>query len=103
MTYLPEVTTNIRSKNAGPFSVTFDIFFDSDEAFTRYSDDPGLQPLALSKMFNVPSQLISRYALPSLNVVKFSIPRRAPQGGPLERDMHCGQLYVALLKLKLKD
>jgi len=36
-----------------------------------------------------------------LNVVKISYARTAPQGGMVERDMHCGQQFVRLLDVRL--
>ena len=44
---------------------------------------------------------VKRFAVDGLNVVKLSYPRREPQGGVVERDMHGGQQYVPLLDVEL--
>jgi hypothetical protein len=44
---------------------------------------------------------VKRFSVPSLNVVKISYARATPQGGEVERDMHCGQQFVRLLDVQL--
>ena len=86
MTTVREVCHHVRSKNAGPYWVTLDLFFDGPESFAKYSQSPAL---------------VKRFPVPSLNVVKISYARATPQGGEVERDMHCGQQYVRLLDVQL--
>ncbi|QNA82886.1 DUF4387 domain-containing protein [Sphingomonas sp. So64.6b] len=92
---------HVRSKNAGPFWITLDLFFADRQAFDLYADDASLGAAAIARLFEVDAGLIKRFALPDLFVVKLSYPRAVPQGGYLERDMHGGQQYVRLLDLEL--
>lgn len=92
---------HVRSKNAGPFWITLDLFFADRQAFDRYADDASLGAAAIGRLFEVDAGLIKRFSLPDLFVVKLSYPRAVPQGGYLERDMHGGQQYVRLLDLEL--
>jgi len=101
MVKLHEVCHQVRSKNAGPFWVTVDLFFDGPENYARYKDSPGLSAAAVAKVFGVDASLVKRFAVDSLSVVKLSYPRKAPQGGTVERDMHSGQQYVRLLDTPL--
>jgi Domain of unknown function (DUF4387) len=39
----------------------------------------------------------------ALNVVKITYMRASPQGGVVERDMHCGQQFVRLLDVELGE
>lgn len=94
-----EVCRFIRSKNAGPYWITLDFFFDTLESFDRYAEAEALQPTSIANIFNVPSELVKRQSLRSLQVVKLSYPRPEPQGGVVERDMHGGQQFVRLLDL----
>ena len=48
MPKLSEVCHDIRSKNAGPFWITVDLFFNGREAFDRYAAISALQPPALA-------------------------------------------------------
>lgn len=101
MPRLRDVTRYVRSKNAGPFWITVDIFFDGPETFARYSDDPAIGVDAFAELFGASAQQVKRFPIESLNVVKLSYPRRDPQGGVVERDMHGGQQYVPLLDVEL--
>ena len=44
MTTLGELARLIRSKNAGPFELTFDIMFDDEETFERVKKSGALSP-----------------------------------------------------------
>ncbi len=86
MTTLAELAVKIRSKNAGPFWLTIDIFCSAQSDYeqackiadnTRVAQALGVQP-----------DEIKRYELPDLNVLKFSLPRPEIQGTSFDRDMH---------------
>lgn len=101
MTTVKDVCRHVRSKNAGPYWVTFDLFFDGPESFAKYQDSPALGPPLFERLFGADPTLVRRYPVPDLNVVKISYARTAPQGGMVERDMHCGQQFVRLLDVRL--
>ena len=84
----------VRSKNAGPFWVTIDIFCGTREAFERVS--AGLDTAAVARLYGTEPQLLKRFDIADLNVVKFSFPRPAIQGRADDRDMH-GAGWAALL------
>lgn len=101
MVKLNEVSLHVRSKQAGPFWVTIDIWFDSQDSFGRYKDSPGLSPKVFADLFGTDPDLVKTIPVPELNLVKISYPRATPQGGIVERDMHSGQQYVRLLQVEL--
>jgi len=101
MPNLAGVCRHIRSKNAGPFWITVDLFFVDAEAYARWVDAPALKTEALAPLFGAAPSNVKRFQIPDLCVLKLSYPRQAPQGGALERDMHGGQQYVRLLNLEL--
>jgi hypothetical protein len=101
MVRLNDVCRYVRSKNAGPFWVTVDLFFADDEKYRRYRDHPMLGSEQVAKVYGVDPAEVKRFAVDSLGVIKISYPRRQPQGGVLERDMHSGQQFVRLLDLVL--
>ena len=101
MTRLKDVCRYVRSKNAGPFWVTIDLFFDGPDSYRRFAEDPALSAEAMARLYDVAAKDVRRYRIDSLNVVKISIPRAQPQGGVVERDMHSGQQFVPMLDLML--
>jgi hypothetical protein len=91
----------VRSKNAGPFWITVDLFFADEPAYRRYRDDPTIGAEAFAALYGVDAALVKRFALERLNVVKVSYPRPQPQGGVVERDMQAGQQFAILLDVEL--
>lgn len=96
-----DVCRHVRSKQAGPFWVTVDLFFDGPDSFRRYADSPALAPALFQRLYGTDASLVKRFAVPALNMVKVSCPRPVPQGGVVERDLHSGQQYVRLLDVEL--
>ena len=100
MAKLGDVAQKVRSKNAGPFWVTIDIFCGTEAAFS--SVESGLSTEGLAKVLGQPSQVLKRFAMPDLNVVKISLPRPQVQGSRLDRDMHGAQWAVLLAEMELR-
>lgn len=86
MTKLGDIAAKVRSKNAGPFWLTVDIFCGSSEAFERVSTD--LATDAVAARFNIALDQLKRFDIAALNTVKFSLPRPTVQGVAADRDMH---------------
>lgn len=101
MPKLGDVCRHVRSKNAGPYWITVDLFFSDVDDLMRYADSAAIDDAAIGRMFRVDPSRIKRFVVPDLAVLKISYPRSEPQGGVLERDMHGGQQYVRLLDLDI--
>ncbi|WP_374469484.1 DUF4387 domain-containing protein [Phenylobacterium sp.] len=101
MPKVSDVCRHVRSKAAGPFWVTVDLFFDGPETYARYHDSPALGPDTFARLYGIDAQWVKRTAVPDLSMVKVSYPRPTPQGWIVERDMHSGQQYVRLLGVEL--
>jgi uncharacterized protein DUF4387 len=94
MTQISDIVTKVRSKNAGPFWVTIDIFCGSDAAFDQITKN--LSTARVASLYQCELDAIKRFDIPSLNVVKFSFPRPQIQGAVADRDMH-GAAWAPLL------
>ena len=101
MPKLEDVCHQIRSKNAGPFWISVDLFFRDRAAFDRYASVKELQPENLGPLFGVRPDQVGCYPVPDLAVLKISYPRRDPQGGMIERDLHGGQQYIRIVDVEL--
>lgn len=96
---LAETAQYVRSKNAGPFVLTIDIFCDSEDAYNAVKNSKNLTEKTLEDIYHVSG--VEKFTLDDLKVVKFSMPRPFPQGSPHDADMHGGQQYVRLLDIAL--
>jgi hypothetical protein len=101
MTQLRDVTRSVRSKVAGPFWVTIDIFFKDRDSYLKYKDSEAISAEKISSYYEVDPSQVKSFKVDNLEMIKISMPRKNPQGGIVERDMHSGQQYVRLLKLQL--
>jgi hypothetical protein len=86
MPELGQLVSKVRSKNAGPFWLTIDIFCDTPATFERVRK--GMQDDVVARLYGVDTQLLKRFDIPGLNVIKPSFPRPAVQGTRADRDMH---------------
>ena len=96
MATFSEAARYIRSKNAGPFWITIDVFCNNQESFEMLSKSDSLKPEVIAQVYKVDPGNIKLFLLPSICAIKISYPRSLPQGSKYERDMHAGQQYVEL-------
>jgi len=87
----------IRSKNAGPFFLTIDVFCKDSDNFAQLVAQPKLQASAIAELFRRPAESISVFPIEALNVIKISLPRPVVQGALQDRDMHGAQWAFILL------
>ena len=99
MTKLVDIVEKIRSKNAGPFWITVDIFCGDPETFAFIREV--LTVCEVQKLLKVESQCLKKFEIPDLFVVKFSFHRREAQGSGTDRDMHGAQIASLFSELKI--
>ena len=92
----------VRSKNAGPFWQTIDVFFADDETYRAVADNASLTTEAIARLYRVDADTVFIYRLADIRVVKVSFPRPTKQGGRADRDMHAGQQHIPLAELALQ-
>jgi hypothetical protein len=96
---LQEVAKFVRSKNAGPFWLTVDIFLPDEESFRRVRRSKVTDPEVIGNLYGVDPARVMVFQLAVLCAIKISFPRPVVQGSLHDRDMHGGQQYVPLLAL----
>jgi len=95
------LATQIRSKNAGPFWLTFDIFLPNRENFRRAVESPLTDSTTIGGLFDLPPENMMIFILGNLLAVKISFPRPRVQGSVGDPDIHGGQQFVPLLDLEV--
>lgn len=100
MSTLSNIAKKIRSKNAGPFWLTIDIFCDDQDAFRQACEIADNERVAAALGTEV--QSLKRFEIESLNVLKFSLPRPQIQGTRYDRDMHGASFANLLSELELR-
>ena len=100
MPKLADVAHKIRSKNAGPFWITIDIFCPDRPSFDIVCR--GLSLSGMATLLGVPQHQLYRYDIGDLNVVKFSMHRTHIQGSRYDRDMHGAQMALLCADIELE-
>jgi hypothetical protein len=89
----------VRSKNAGPFWVTMELFMRDAEGYALVADEEFLNEDVVARLYAVDPAEVQFFRLPELDVVEVSFPRPVAQGSLRDRDVHAGQHHVPLASL----
>jgi hypothetical protein len=98
-----DIASLVRSKNAGPFWQTLDVFCDTDGGYREVAAPRVLSADSIASIYHVDPGTVRIYRMPELRAVKVSFPRPTAQGGIHDRDLHAGQQHVPLLALPVLD
>jgi len=101
-TPVTKIAKDIRSKNAGPYEITFDIIFNDLAAYNFAKESPKLTSEYLAPLWHasVKDVIACQFSEPA-RAFKFTLPRPWEAGAFGERDLHCSQQHVPLLGLVL--
>jgi hypothetical protein len=99
MEQVQDLAREVRSKNAGPFWVTLEIFCDNDAAYQRIKNSPNVTKEKIAELYGADAGMVKSFYVDNLRVIKFSYPRPKPSGHKYENDMHAGQQYIRLAEL----
>jgi hypothetical protein len=99
MANLGSVVTKIRSKNAGPFWITVDIFCGADDVFDMVCQR--VTPIVAATLTGQEATAIMRFEMRDLMVLKLSFPRHHVQGSRFDRDIHGAQIATLFAELDL--
>ena len=97
MARLGDLVQKVRSKNAGPFWLTIDVFCGDDAAFRLVRDS--LSTDRVAALYHQPVEAVKRFDIEDLCVIKFSMPRPVVQGSREDRDMHASQWAWVLAEM----
>ena len=101
MTMLANLARLIRSKNAGPFELTFDIMFDDAKTYERVKASGKLTREKVASCYNLEPSQVKFFLCDNALAIKASIPRPYTQGDPGDADGHGGQQYAPLMDIEI--
>jgi hypothetical protein len=99
---LQDALSSIRSKNAGPFTVTFDLFFADRETFLDVVDQGVLTKEGVGALYGLEPDQVRIFEFEPALAIKVSVPRLVPGGSPGDSDVAGGQQFVPLLSIPLR-
>ena len=101
MPKLWEVTQLVRSKNAGPFVLTFDIMFGDAEVYERVRDSNTISKELVARMYGQKEEDVLFFHCDNALAIKFSIPRPIFSGDLGDTDVYGGQQHAPLLDIEV--
>jgi len=101
---LSDLAKTIRSKNAGPDKITFDVIFRDRESYDRVRRSGVLSRSAVCALYGIPdSRLSDHVEFDPAFAIKFSIYRLEPSGCAGDGDIFGSQQYGPLLGVRVPD
>jgi hypothetical protein len=92
----------IRSKNAGPFELTFDVMFDDAEVYQRVKASGIFDAELFARLYSVPRErVLSVHAFDPALTLKATIARSPSSGTAGDTDVFGAQQHAPLLDVEI--
>ena len=101
---LCELATVLRSKNAGPFKTTFDLFFDDDETYQKVRDSGVLTKELIAELYDItPQDVYGIFFVDAARGIKITVPKPIDMasGDPHCRDLFGAQQHIPLMNIEI--
>ncbi len=98
---LSEPCSLIRSKNAGPFWLTFDFVAHDQDSYDLIVGSGAITAELFAELYGADPELTIVVNHPAAHAVKVSFPRPVRQGDLRDTDGYGGQFYAPLVDLEI--
>jgi len=99
MDKLSDLAYIVRSKNAGPFSITLDILFQKRENYERVKNSGVITKQSIADLYNLDPNYIDIYFFDNADGIKITYPRKASAGDFGDTDCYGAQQHAPLIGL----
>ena len=100
---LTDVASVIRSKNSGPYELTFDVIFKDFEMYERVKAAKVFNEKMFAELYQIPlSDIIGVVHFDPAKAIKTTIVRPIPSGALGETDVYGAQQHAPLMKLSFE-
>ena len=101
---LHEMAKVLRSKSAGPYKITLDLFFETEDQYKRVKDSGRLTRDSIARLYRLePEAVEGIYFVDMARGIKITIPKPVKEatGDPHCRDIYGAQQYIPLLDIDI--
>ena len=98
---LVEIARVIRSKNAGPTTLTVDLMFNDFEGFERALASSSLSPQAIAPLYALRPEQVEVIPYPAALAIKIVMDRKVVAGNPGDRDVYGAQQHAPFLGVEV--
>ena len=97
-----ELVDVIRSKNAGPYAITFDLIFKDFKSYQEVRDTDIINRELIASLFKISQdQIVSIIHFDPARAIKITIIRAISAGAVGERDVYGAQQHAPLLEIEI--
>jgi hypothetical protein len=101
---ITELAKIIRSKNAGPYRITLDIFFKDRTAYDRARRTGSVSRDAIARAYGIePDEIVDYVEFDPVYAVKITLKRRTSSGSFEDTDVYGAQQHAPLLSIKVPE
>ena len=99
---LGQLAKFLRSKNAGPFKLTLDIFFNNSQDYKKVKESGAINKELISKLYLLENQEdISIFEFDQAAAIKITFPRRIASGNIGDSDIYGAQQHAPLYETEI--
>lgn len=104
MATLYELAKIVRSKNAGPFSITLDVLFDDEHLYKTIKASGFISKERVAQLYGIPVSSITDFVYydPALGI-KITFDRTISSGTAGDRDVYGAQQHAPLIALEIPE
>lgn len=103
MATLAELTSVLRSKNAGALLCTLDLMFDDVAVYEKVRDSGVITQSLIASLYNVSHNEVSIIPYDVAMAIKITVPRLVPSGSFGDTDIYGAQQHGPLLDIEIPD
>ena len=90
----------VRSKNAGPYQITIDIFFRDPDVYFAFKTEGSLTPAKVAELYRIDvSDVLGIYYWDATAAIKITLRRSVSAGSPFDNDCYGAQQHAPLLEM----
>ena len=93
----------VRSKNAGPFTLTIDLVFDDDASFERVLESPAFTCEHIARLYGAEANAVQIHPFERVRAIKVSLPRACSSGSAPDTDVYGCQQHFPLAGIEVED
>lgn len=101
MNNLLNLTKILRSKNAGPYYITFDIMFNNKDIYERVKNSNILTDKLISELYQIAEKDVSIIYYGIVNSIKITIKRKYASGDINDTDVYGAQQQALLEDIQI--
>lgn len=103
MNKLYDYASILRSKNAGPLYITFDIMFDDVDKYEKVKRSDAINKDTIAKAYDVNRENVEIYIYDLVTSIKITIPRKIISGDLGDDDIYGCQQHIPLSNIAISD